>query len=279
MKLLVTGRGTSGSWQIRGKQLGEAIGAHIAPRASNFRGYSPIIVVKRLNDELLGALRQQKRKWIWDMVDCWPQSQFIPGMARGDAIHWLQQEIQDKRPDAIVFSTHRMLIDSHWAGPALVLPHHAWPKYTRSITVHPDIRFVGYEGSERYLGKWMMLLEEECTHRGWQFHMNQGLEGCDIGIALRDPLDYASQNWKSNCKLANMQVLGLPAICSPENGYLETSSQHEVFISNTEDLSGVFDLLTPQETRIKISEAMKMAAPHLDDIAKTYLEWLHRLNF
>ena len=39
MKILMTGTGNSGSWRIRGEQLGAAIGADVIPRATEVNGY------------------------------------------------------------------------------------------------------------------------------------------------------------------------------------------------------------------------------------------------
>lgn len=162
----------------------------------------------------------------------------------------------------------------------MVLPHHGWPKYHAPIEIRKDIKRVGYEGGEHYLGRFRAVIDAECARRGWTFEVNAGnLQECDIGICLRDPQDYASQHWKSNCKLANMQLMGLPAICSLEQGYCEFSSGTELFIEDPSQVGQAFNGLTYYHGRVTTSDTMKLAAPKLDNVALRYKEWLEALNF
>ena len=56
-RILITGTGTSGSWKIRGEQLGAAIGAEIMPRAAlaNCRRADVVVLVKRASPEAFSA--------------------------------------------------------------------------------------------------------------------------------------------------------------------------------------------------------------------------------
>lgn len=89
MRLLVTGKGgATGSWQIRGEQLGHAIGAEVVPFASLGstsigRGVLPI-VVKRSPAQVLKQIGD--RPWVYDVVDAWPQPAGN-GWGRDAAIH------------------------------------------------------------------------------------------------------------------------------------------------------------------------------------------------
>lgn len=279
MKVLVTGRGTSGSWQIRGKQLGGALGATVAPRTLKFKGFDHIIVVKRINDELQTEIRRQKKKWVWDMVDCWPQIAGGPFMTRDEAVAWLRGTIALRQPDAIVFATSKMFEDSGWEGPYIILPHHGWPRYSAPIPIRNEIKTVGYEGGEHYLGAWRQFVALECQKRGWNFVINKGLEQCDVGIALRHPIDYASKNWKSNCKVANHQLMGLPTICSPEQGYIEFTSGYELYADNPQELHDACNMLSSFSWRQTAHKEMIKAAPTLASVAERYKEWLQALNF
>lgn len=276
MKILVTGKGTSGSWFIRGVQLGTAIGATVIPKHEDPSGYDLVVVVKKVPPNLLDRLHTRRIPWIWDVVDAWPQP-VGNRWQKEQAVKWLKGQILELRPSAIVFPTMIMRRDSDWTGPCTVLPHHAWPKYSPK-PLRDHILNVGYEGGLHYLGSWRTLLDIGCNRRGWTFSPNGDLSICDIGIALREYSGYPAKFWKSNCKLANLQALGVPAICSPERSYKEFGSGKEIFVTSPEELKGALDLLMDCD-RGPIREAMLAAAPRLEDISKGYLQWLNQLNF
>jgi hypothetical protein len=190
-------------------------------------------------------------------------------------------EIARLKPDAIVFPTRAMQVDSGYTGPSLVLPHHAWPKYQANV-VRENVSAVGYEGGAHYLGAWRPVLERECARRGWRFVVNGDMTQCDIGIALRDAAGYPPRSWKSNCKLANLQALGIPAVVSPERGYEEFGSEGGEYVAffpgDPVDLVQAFDRLTDFETRKKIAAIMLRAAPRLADVAVEYAQWLDQLT-
>lgn len=279
MRLLITGRGgKAGSWQVRAVQLGEAMGAEVHANAelARIRAAQLVVVVKRTPAELIQAIRRAGRPWVYDIVDAWPQP---PGNAweRDFAVRWLRGHLAELKPTAVVFPTVRMRVDSAWAGPALVLEHHAWPKYVARASA-PTVRVVGYEGDVRYLGRWAPILTAECEKRRWRFEVNGGLEHADIGIALRDVPGYPAGAWKSNCKLANLQALGLPALCSPEAGYREFGSGAEWFIESRDDVSRALGALAHVGARARASEAMQAAAPRLTSVAGRYRAWLETLR-
>lgn len=55
--MIFTGRGSSGSWQIRGVQLGVAVGATVIPKATNVKGQQVVVVKKNDGCDLTGASR------------------------------------------------------------------------------------------------------------------------------------------------------------------------------------------------------------------------------
>lgn len=271
MKIAITGWGRSGSWKIRAEQLGAAIGAKVEWRGTNFSGIDLIVYVKRINPELLESIRASGKPWVWDIVDAWPK----PAETRWDrqhAVTWLRGEIRSAKPSAIITATKMMLDDSGWTGKSLVLPHHAWPRY-KPHELRPEVKYVGYEGQEIYLGPWQQMVDEECQKRGWKFY-NGDLTDADIGIALRREGSYPNKFWKSNCKLANLQALGIPAVCTFEEGYREFGSGQEIFVENREQLSKAFDRLGSLEERAWLRKAMLDVTPTLSRVAKDYKEWL-----
>lgn len=278
MRVLITGNGRAGSWQIRGEQLGAAIGAEVMPFAemSEIRGADLVIAVKKTPTELLRKIAAAGVPWVWDTVDAWPQPSGNY-WDEGIAIGWLRGTIALLKPNAIVYPTTRMQQDAQFIGPSLVVPHHAWHKYSAG-PVRDRVRKVGYEGDPAYLGKWREIVTEECERRGWQFQIGD-LVGCDIGVCLRDVPGYPSPAWKANTKLANCQALGIPALCSPEFSYWEFGSGTEAFVKDADDVRQAFNTFAPFEVREAVSEAMQRHAPRLDAVAKDYKAWLGSLKF
>ena len=276
-RILITGTGTSGSWKIRGEQLGAAIGAEIMPRAAlaDCRRADLAILVKRATPEALAAVKAAGLRVVWDVVDAWPQR---PGhaMTEREAKRWLKHTLLQLDPFAVVWPTQRMQADARWSGPQIVLPHHAWPRYTTQ-PLNEVVRVVGYEGAAHYLGRWRAVLEQECALRGWRLEVNGSLQHADIGVALRDGGGYPAQHWKSNCKLANLQALGIPALCSPEHGYLESACGSEIWVESAGAIAAAFDQLAPVAERHRLRAATHAARVDLVSISAAYREWLDGL--
>lgn len=273
MNLLFTGRGTSGSWQIRGVQLGRSVGAAVVPNALDVAPYDIAVLVKRPTAELLQRLRRANVKIVWDLVDAWPQPAGNEWTeARCQA--WMEEMVAMIRPAGIVAATQAMAEDCECFGvPVLALPHHARPGL-RMNPIRP-VKAVGYEGGEQYIAKWRPVVEAECARRGWQFVTQPAeLADVDIVLALRDLSGYAPRNWKSNVKLANAQGSGTPVICGREAGYLETASGAERWADTPAELTAAFDELEPTSTRLEASKKLSAAAPSIDSVAATYAAWL-----
>lgn len=279
MEILMTGRGTSGSWQIRGVQLGRALGATVMPEALDVAGYGAAVVVKRPTPELLRRLHLAEVPIVWDVVDAWPQPS--GNLWSGHACrYWLRNMVEHVRPAGIVAATQEMARDLAALTdiPVLALPHHARPGLRRN-PIRAEVHTVGYEGGEQYIERWRPLIEAECARRGWSFVTQPAeLADVDIVLALRDSTGYAPRAWKSNVKLANAQGSGTPIVCCNEAGYRETQSGGEQWADTPEQMSAAFDALTPQSSRLEASRKLLAATPHLQTIAETYASWL-RSNF
>lgn len=273
MNLLVTGRGTSGSWQIRGEQLGRAIGATVLPKAIDVAAFDLAVLVKRAEPDLVQRLHRAGVPIVWDVVDAWPQPSGN-SVGKAECMAWLSHQVQTIRPAAIVAATVAMANDCAAFGvPVLALPHHARPGLKRA-EIRP-LQVVGYEGGEAYLDGWRRSIDRACDRRGLKFVVNPpDLGAVDIVLALRDATGYAPRNWKSNVKLANAQALGLPVICTREAGYLETASGAERWADTPEELEAAISDLAPIKTRQQVSEVMFKAAPSLERVATIYAKWL-----
>lgn len=275
MNVLMTGRGTSGSWAIRGVQLGTAIGAAVIAKAIDVAPYDLAVLVKRPTEELLQRLQRANVRIVWDVVDSWPQP---PGneWSHSRCLHWLQEHVlMIIRPVGIVAATRAMAADCERFGvPVLALPHHARPGQRRN-PIRERVALVGYEGGEAYLGRWRKVIEQECAERGWRFVANPAeLADVDIVVALRDCHGYAPKHWKSGIKAANAKGSGTPVICNREAGYLETASGAEQWADDAKELSEAFDALTTVQARRAAAQRLYEAAPGLDSVAAMYVHWL-----
>jgi hypothetical protein len=276
VRLLVVGKGgTTGSWRIRGEQLGAAIGAELAQATPDFSNANLVIVVKRTS--MVPLIRAAGKPWVWDIVDAYPQPS---GNDWGEqqAVKWLCGELERLQPNAVVFPTTAMLADSDWRGPALVLPHHAWERY-RPCPIREKVETVAYEGAESYLGFWGEAIGKRCKVRGWRFQVNGDMQQADVGIAMRAQRGWPASRWKSNCKLANLQALGIPAICSRDYGYKEFGSGEEIYAETVEELDFCFDSLGDPVVRAKIGERMRATVITLNAVAAQYKSWLNTLSF
>lgn len=274
MRLLITGRGTSGSWAIRGTQLGAAIGATVLPRATGVRDFDAVVIVKRDSAGTAAAAHRAGVPVIWDVVDGWnqPAGNDWP---REHCLAWLRGEVAMMRPAGIVAATQAMAVDCREFGlPVLALPHHARPGLAQN-PIRERVAAVGYEGAEHYLGRWAAAVARECARRGWRFVINPpALADVDIVVALREADGYAPRNWKSAVKLSNAQGSGTPFVGVPECGYMEQSCGAELFVADAPALARAFDALTPHAVRRRAADAMRAAAPRIEDIASIYRGWL-----
>jgi hypothetical protein len=279
MEILVTGRGTGGSWGIRGVQLGRAMGATVMPEARDLAAHDVAVLVKRYTPDLLERLHEARERdglrIVWDVVDAWPQPRGNL-WSREQCLAWLRAEIALVQPDGIVAATYEMLQDCKEFGvPVLLLPHHARPGLRRN-PIRDRVRTVGYEGAPQYITRWRGHIEHECMRRGWCFEMQPAeLSDVDILVALRDEVGYAPRKWKSGVKLANAQGSGTPVVCCREAGYLENDSGGALWADDPRQLANAFDILEPLAARRNAAAKLLAATPHLQTIAETYSTWLN----
>lgn len=278
--MLITGSGTSGSWRVRGEQIGKAIGARVCPQAGRgeFDGCDVAVVVKRATEAQLEALRAARKPWVFDFVDAYPQ----PGCAtwsQRESIDWARKRLAHLNPTAVIWPNRRMRDDVRFNGPQAVIPHHARP----GIAINPireEVRTVGYEGSARYLEGWAKAISAECDARGWTFVVNpESLAGVDIVVAVRGGQwnSYCARHWKSNVKLANAHASGTPFIGAREDGYLETASGAEYWADSPEEMRVAFNWLADKSTREQVCDRFKESAIRLEAVAHQYKSFLQTL--
>ena len=278
-RILITGKGTSGSWHIRGVQLGDAIGATVIPNASasQMAAHDLVVLVKRPTPALLDCLEAARKPVVWDVVDSQPQPE-ANQWRREEAIRWLRASIKQIKPCGLVCATEQMLIDAEHPR-SIALPHHARPNQAFN-PIREQVQTIGYEGRPDYLADWIPIIQQECARRGWRFVVNpERMADIDIVVALRGGIwrGYVTDNYKSGVKLANAQATGTPFIGLPENGYLTNASGAEYFVSDKHQFARALDWLTPQMNRRAASERMLGRDNSLARIAGVYRDWLESL--
>lgn len=270
MNILVTGRGTSGSWEVRGEQLGAAMGALVKPNAdlADMLAADVVLVVKRCTPAMLETLRLAERPWAYDVVDAYPQpisSVWTPY----ESIAWLRSRIDYLRPSTVVWPTQRMRED-YGGNVGKVIYHHSRPGIERN-PVREHIKVVGYEGSPRYLDDGLAeAISAHCSMRGARFVVNPAqLADVDVVVALRSKQwnGYPSRHWKSGVKLANAHASGTPFIGAAECGYLEIATGGEMWAETPADVGAALDTLAPRATRLAISQRFVAATFHVERAA------------
>lgn len=263
--LLITGKGTAGSFQIRGHQLGAAIGARVG---ANLPKDGLTIMVKK------GNLKHV----VWDPLDFFPQP-LSDNWTREETIACFDAHVKQIEPIGIVGATRKMAHDAKKYGvPVLWLPHHCRPGLEQN-PIREKVRRVGYEGSVKHLGKWKPILDAMCKRRGWEFVVNPvSIASLDIVLAFREAQGYPARMYKSNVKLANAQGSGTPIICNREAGYLETCGLGECWADSEEELEQEFDRLESQVERLWRSADMYNRRIELHTVAAEYLAWLRQFQ-
>lgn len=275
MKVLITGKGTSGSWKIRGEQLGAVLGARVAPLAP--AGDADVVIgVKRLPDALLAAVAG--RPLVWDLVDAWPQPAGND-WSRGYCLRWLSQEVQRIQPAAFIAATERMAQDLQAFGrPVLWLPHHHRPQIERN-PIRERLTLVGYEGGVDYIRPWQRAIESACKKIGALFVINPpALADVDVVLALRGSTGYAPRHWKSGVKLANAHGSGTPWIGGREAGYQETASGAEYWADTPAELEVALEWLRPRSNRQAVADRFLASAFSVETAAARLREFLCALK-
>jgi hypothetical protein len=277
VKVLIAGSNVSGSWKIRGEQLGRAIDAAVISRPRVAIRFDVVILVKRPDPAFLANLHSTFK--VWDIVDAWPQP-VGNSWDRDRAMTWLREQIRTIRPNAIVAATRKMAEDcEEFDIPTLWLPHHGRPNSPIN-PIRSEIRTVGYEGGGNYLGAWSGIIERQCKKRGWKFVINPAaLADLDIVLGLREVAGYPARNWKSNVKLANAQITGTPCALSPEAGYVETGSGAEFWAETENHLKYAFDSMGPLAFRSWAHHELLKSAPTIENVSLRYKEWLQQLKY
>jgi hypothetical protein len=253
--------------------------ATVKPQATlaDMKAHDVVVVVKRVPPDMLLNLRKSGRPWAYDIVDAYPQRDAL-FRSRGGAVQWARQFLKGLDPAMVIWPNARMREDVGMPGP--VVYHHHRP----GIALNPirdRIRRVGYEGHVRYLDGVHDLLQAVCIKRGAELVVNpERLSDVDVVLAVRGPnwRSYASDNWKSNVKLANAHASGTPFIGPPEQGYVETGTGREYWARTPSEVALALDWLADPAARREVAKAFYLGRIKLEDTARQLQEALCALK-
>lgn len=239
MNILILGAG-KGSWQVRGLQLGKALGARVGRQASeaDLQWADVVVCVKRWIADYAQQVHQAGKPLVWDALDFWIQPE-DNWLTEAEARELLRRDLVRFMPAATIGATQSMA----QACGGFYVPHHAWPGLDPVPITTSTALTVGYEGTRKYLGRWGFALQMECNRRGWSFVINPtDYRSIDIVVAFRDGEwdGWMCRQWKSGVKFVNALAAGRPIVAqSCEAAFeLPTSS---TLIQEPADLPTAFD--------------------------------------
>ncbi len=276
MNILMIGQG-KGSFEVRGRQLGGALGASVvvAPSDDDIRWADVVVLIKRAAFEWSTLVQRAKKPIVWDALDFWMQP-FQNSLDELQSKALLHSMIRAIRPALVIGATEAMAREAH----GVYLPHHHWPGLTPA-PARETVSVVGYEGANKYLGKWGRAVQAECDRRGWQFVINPpDLRACDIIVAFRDGQwdGWMCREWKSGVKIVNAIAAGRPIITQPSAAGREIPHVG-MDIDALDELAIAFDAFTPHAPRYAAAKtALNSAAEFtLESVTERYRKILQRV--
>lgn len=273
MNILIAGLG-KGSWDVRGRQIGAALGARVtsAPTALDWEWADIAVLVKRAAFSMAHAAHQYGVPVVWDALDFWMQPS-ENGLTERAARQRLADAIADIKPVLTIGATKAMA----QAANGMALEHHSWPGLTPA-PARAHVQVVAYEGNPVYLGAWRHALERACAARGWRFVVNpRDLREADIVVAFRDGQwdGWMCREWKSGIKIGNAIAAGRPIITQESAAFREIGAPGTA-ISDIGELDSALDGWAPDETRAAVVERSRDLADEYDlkSIAARYATML-----
>lgn len=274
MNVLIIGSG-KGSWQIRGVQLGAAIGARVRtePTKADVEWADRVVLVKRaLKTWGLQVRRWTKAPIVWDAVDFWAQPS-QNGLDRDAAIAMANDYMRQVSPELVIGATQAMADDLG----GVYVPHHANPAI-KAKPVRASVQTVAYEGGEVYLGRWRKWISDECAKRGWRFVLNPpSIADADLLVAFRDGDrdGWICREWKSGVKHVNAMAAERPFITQESAAWLEVMP-YATIVEHGEKLGDAFDRCAPMMVRVETAHVLRSRSERyrLSHVADQYREVL-----
>jgi hypothetical protein len=277
VNVLMVGSGSGGSWQIRGVQLGRALGARVtsSPTSTDFAWADVIVLVKHAIETWGQQAKQARARVVWDVLDVWAQPD-----DNGLLVHSMTVRVAEERTrvgvDLLIGATELMATQIRGA----FVPHHARPGLS-APPVRPILTTVAYEGQRKYLGLWAKALDAACARIGCAFVVNPpSLAGADLIVAFRGGhWDGAlCRDWKSGVKLVNALAVGRPVLTQPSAAFSEKHPPGAQ-IESPSALEAAIRAWQPLEVRQQAyTTAQKQASAYtIDTVAAGYRARLERV--
>jgi hypothetical protein len=211
VNILVVGGDTKGAWQMRGRQLGRAMGARVTalPMASDWAWADIAVLVKHAAQSWQEHTRRLTVPVVWDVLDVWAQPE--DNQKTQDELVQSVRAIQAAAGVGVIVGATKAMGDDLGG---VYLTHHArldlgpWP-------IRPKATTVGYDGNKKYLGRWISAVEHACVALGLRFVLSpDDLRDVDVLVSFRDGRwdGWVCRQWKSGVKHVNAIVAGRPIL-------------------------------------------------------------------
>lgn len=260
---------------IRGVQIAAELGAETR-RLGEFspeeaRGYQAVVWVKELPPVAqMEAVRRLGVRQAIDVVD---------------NFEWSRLARRVEFADALIAAnlTHRIALEERFGRPTVALPHHHCNPAEERIAPGRTPPTLGYIGrkDDWWVNWWVtrrldLPLVRDFKHR----ELRARYLSIDIGFAFRS--DRQKRSYNSAVKLVNYMSYGIPAVVTPESGYLEVArhGQECLFAQSRGEFSLLLSHLAADPgLRSLLGEAAYEAARpfHIRRVAERYRRFLEEL--
>lgn len=247
--------GEKGSWQVRGVQMANAMGARATqkPTDADWAWAQVVVLVKRAIHQWGETAQRFRIPIVWDVLDQWqqPEENGVPVAVHAAEV---KRYAANYGVRTLIGATRAM---ADTVG-GVYIPHHARPGLS-PLPIREAVEIVAYEGNRKYLGAWLPVLERSCAARGWRFVVNpSSLAEADIVVALRDGVwdGPICREWKSGVKLVNAMAAGRPVITQDSAAQREIAAVGAT-LENPGFLDAALDYWTPVEHRQSAAEVSR----------------------
>jgi glycosyltransferase involved in cell wall biosynthesis len=242
-----------GAWQMRGRQLADALGARYTskPTERDWQSPSLIVLVKRAAYRWATEASTCRAPLVWDVLDVWQQ----PAHNQRRPIE-VALEIQ---AHARVIGVRRLVGATRAMATSIggtYLSHHC----RLGLQPTPPRRrpaVVAYDGSPRYLGSWAPAIERACARLGLRFVVNPSYLGdVDALVAVRgEEWDgEICRLWKSGVKYVNAIAAGRPILAQYGAALAEIAPAGAIAIISKVELPDAIEGLVSLERRERAFE-------------------------
>lgn len=255
MNVLFVGTGSGGSWEIRGKQIGRALGARVSskPNANDWDWADLVVLVKHGAEQFGAEAKASGARVVWDVLDWWkqPEQNDIPIIQMVQMVNAIQEQFGIEH---LIGATQAMADEIG----GVYIPHHYRPalEARRHGHVRERIKVIAYEGTKKYLGSWRKVCEDAAAAIGGEFVVNpDSLADADVVVAFRGeqwdgPI---CRRWKSGVKLANAIAVGRPVITQRSEAFFEMGPCGAI-VNEPSELPGMIELFASKNARQSVLE-------------------------